>query len=80
MRQPPRPASTLRAVKKERTRQALVDATVDLCLRRGYENTTIEDVASAADVSPRTLARYFTTKDAVYVVLDDLAEEVATEL
>jgi AcrR family transcriptional regulator len=71
----------LRLVKKKRTRVALVDAAVDLCLRRGYENTTIEDIAVAADVSSRTFARYFATKDAVFVaVLDDLAEDVAAEL
>ena len=81
MTQPPRTASSLRDAKKERTRAALIDAAVDLCLRRGYENTTIEDIAAAADVSPRTFARYFTNKDAVFVaVLDDLAEEVAAEL
>ncbi|WP_161600522.1 TetR/AcrR family transcriptional regulator [Mycolicibacterium hodleri] len=77
-----RPASSsLRDAKKERTRASLIDAAVDLCLRRGYENTTIEDIAAAADVSPRTFARYFTAKDAVFVaVLDDLADEVAAEL
>ncbi|MBJ7339332.1 TetR/AcrR family transcriptional regulator [Mycolicibacterium sp.] len=81
MTQTSKPASALRVVKKERTRTALVNAAVDLCLRRGYDNTTIDDIARAADVSPRTLARYFTTKDAVFVaVLDDLAEAVAAEL
>jgi AcrR family transcriptional regulator len=60
---------------------ALVDSAVDLCLRRGYESTTVDDIAAAAGISVRTFARYFATKDAVFVaVLDDLAEEVATEL
>jgi AcrR family transcriptional regulator len=60
---------------------ALVDSAVDLCLRRGYESTTVDDIAAAVGISVRTFARYFATKDAVFVaVLDDLAEEVATEL
>ncbi len=81
MTQPSRPAPTLRFQKKKRTRSALVDAAVTLCLENGYESTTIDDIAAAANISPRTFARYFMSKDAVFVaVLDDLAAEVATEL
>jgi AcrR family transcriptional regulator len=59
----------------------LIDAAVDLCLRQGYECTTVEQIAEAADVSTRTFNRYFATKDAVFIaVLDDLAHEVVAEL
>jgi AcrR family transcriptional regulator len=79
--QPSLQAPSLRAAKLARTRLALIDAAVDLCLRRGYEHTTVEQIATAADVSPRTFSRYFPSKDAVFVaVLDDLANAVATEL
>lgn len=73
--------SSLRERKKVRTRRALVDAAVDLCVRQGYENTTVEQISAAADVSPRTFSRYFSTRDAVFIaVLDDLADELVVEL
>jgi AcrR family transcriptional regulator len=59
----------------------LIDAAMDLCLRQGYENTTVDQIAAAADVSPRTFSRYFATKDAVFLTLiDDYSHEVAIEL
>lgn len=72
---------TLRERKRQRTRSALIDAAVDLCLRRGYDNTTVEQIAEAADVSPRTFSRYFSSKDAVFIaVLDDLADEITAAI
>jgi AcrR family transcriptional regulator len=80
VQRPVRP-SGLRARKLARTRAALIDAAVDLCLSRGHEHTTVEHIATAAEVSTRTFSRYFGSKDAVFVaVLDDLADEVAGEL
>jgi AcrR family transcriptional regulator len=71
----------LRERKKAMTRRLLIDAAVDLCLKQGYENTTVEQIADAVEVSPRTFSRYFTSKDAAFIaVVDDLAEEIATEL
>jgi AcrR family transcriptional regulator len=75
------PAPGLRERKKQRTRAMLIDAAMDLCLRQGYENTTVDQIAAAADVSPRTFSRYFATKDAVFLTLiDDYSHEVAIEL
>jgi AcrR family transcriptional regulator len=48
-----------------RTRTALIGAAGELCLREGYEQATIERIAEAADISPRTFARYFGGKEAV---------------
>lgn len=71
----------LRERKKLRTRAVLIDAAMDLCLKQGYEQTTVEQIASSADVSPRTFSRYFPTKDAVFLTLiDDYAHVVADEL
>ena len=69
-----RPAS-LRARKKARTRAALIAAALDLFDRQGYEATTIDDIAAAADVSPRTFFRYFATKEEV-ALGDDLGPEI----
>jgi AcrR family transcriptional regulator len=54
---------TLRERKRARTRQALVEAAVDLFERNGYERTTIADIAVAADIGTRTFFSYFATKE-----------------
>jgi AcrR family transcriptional regulator len=70
---------SLRSRKLQRTRATLVDSAVELCLRQGYENTTIQQITEAADISPRTFNRYFANKDEVFIaVLDDLADEIAS--
>lgn len=55
-------ASGLRERKKRQTRLALSQATIRLCLERGWADVTIEDVAAAADVSVRTFRNYFSGK------------------
>lgn len=71
----------LRERKKRRTRATLIDAAVQLCLDQGYENTTVEQIAAVAEVSPRTFSRYFPTKDAVVLtLLEELVDRVGDEL
>jgi len=62
--------------KKELTRRALVDAAVRLFDERGYDRTTVADIAEAADVSARTFFLHFAAKEDV--LLADTAERVSS--
>lgn len=67
--------SPLRERKKERTRLALVEAAIDLFERKGFESTTIAEIAAAAEVAPRTFFAYFPAKEDV--LFADTADRLA---
>jgi AcrR family transcriptional regulator len=78
----------LRERKKARTREALLDAAMDLFSRQGFDGATVEEIADACEVSPRTFFRYFPTKEDVLFadgearrarLLTIIAERPATE-
>ena len=55
----------LRERKRQQTRQELISAAMRLFEARGYEQTTVAEIATAAGVSTKTFFNYFASKDEV---------------
>jgi AcrR family transcriptional regulator len=55
----------LRERKKARLRQDIIDTSIRLFRKHGYENTRVDDVVQILEISQPTFFRYFPSKDAV---------------
>jgi AcrR family transcriptional regulator len=72
----------LRERKKLQTRRAILDAAVRLFEEKGYEQTTVSEIAAAADVATKTVFNYFPSKEDLFfsdhrrrsAIMQDLVE------
>jgi AcrR family transcriptional regulator len=68
----------LRERNKQRTRQEIARAAHELFVERGYNATTLPEIAEAAGVSTRTIFGYFPSKeDILFSNIDALSEALA---
>ena len=75
----------LRERKKARLRQQIIETAIKLFRKHGYENTRIDDIVSALEISQPTFFRYFPSKDDVLRVIGRrgfycIAKKIESEL
>ncbi|HXC78774.1 MAG TPA: TetR family transcriptional regulator, partial [Candidatus Acidoferrum sp.] len=71
-------AQGLRERKKQKTREAIQREAMRLFGKKGYEQTTVEQIAAAVEISPSTFFNYFPSKEDL--VLYDAYDPVIVDL
>lgn len=66
----------LRERKRRQTLQRIANAALRLFLKKGYDATTLDEIAEAADISRRTVFHYFDSKDAILLAWQSGAEDI----
>ncbi|MBB6551380.1 TetR/AcrR family transcriptional regulator [Nonomuraea rubra] len=72
-------SATLREQRRAQTRRTIQAHAIRLFSERGYDATTMNDVAEAAGVSPMTVYRHFPTKEDL-VLVDQYGEAIAERI
>ena len=73
--------SGLREIKKKRTRRAIMDAAIKLFPEKGFENTTVGQLAKEAGVGKSTIYGYFQSKNEIFLAFcEDEIDFVFTDL
>jgi len=71
----------LREQKKQQTRGAILKAALHLFTKKGYENTSIDELAQAAGIGKGTIYSYFQSKSEIFLAFcEDQLEFVYKEL
>ena len=66
------PDSPVKKTKSDRTRDSILEAARLLFAQRGYDGTTVRDIAAAANIDPAMVIRYFGGKDILFSRAADL--------
>ncbi len=75
------PPSGLRERKKQQTRERILECARELFAAKGFAETTIPEIAAAAEVSPRTVSSYFPHKEElVFPAKDEMLEALSKAL
>ena len=72
---------SLREKKKEKTKQAILNAAIELFSTKGFENTSIEELAKVAGIGKGTIYGYFQTKtEILYAFCESELDHIHEEL
>ena len=68
----PRPSSDRRSRRTADTRERLFRSAVELFARKGFAETTVEDITNAADVGKGTFFNYFPSKEHILLAFGEM--------